>query len=56
MTACRIRAHLDGIVASVHHRLSNSRLEGINAKIRLIDKRAYGHRNYESSPIYFSSR
>ena len=46
--ARRIRAHFDGIVASVHHGLSNSRLEGINAKIRLINKRGYGHPNYES--------
>jgi transposase len=46
--ARRIRAHFDGIIASVHHGLSNSRLEGINAKIRLINKRGYGHPNYES--------
>jgi transposase len=46
--ARRIRAHFDGIVASVRHGLSNSRLEGINAKIRLINKRGYGHPNYES--------
>jgi transposase len=46
--AQRIRAHFKGIVASVHHGLSNSRLEGINAKIRLINKRGYGHPNYQS--------
>jgi transposase len=46
--ATRIRAHFDGIVASVEHGLSNSRLEGINAKIRLINKRGYGHPNHES--------
>jgi transposase len=38
-----IRRHFDGIVNAVEHRLSNSRLEGINAKIRLINKRGYGH-------------
>ena len=36
--ARRIRRHFDGIVAAVEHGLSNSRLEGINAKIRLINK------------------
>lgn len=46
--ARRIRAHFDGIVAAVEHGLSNSRLEGINAKIRLINKRGYGHPNAES--------
>jgi transposase len=46
--ARRIRVHFDGIVASVELGLSNSRLEGINAKIRLINKRGYGHPNYES--------
>ena len=43
--ARRIRAHFDGIVASVEHGLSNNRLEGINAKIRLINRRGYGHPN-----------
>jgi transposase len=37
--------HFDGIVAAVEHGLSNSRLEGINAKIRLINRRGYGHPN-----------
>jgi len=46
--ARRIRAHFDGIVASVHHGLSNSRLEGINAKIRLIQRRRYGFRNLDA--------
>ena len=41
--ARQIRRHFDGIVAAVEHGLSNSRLEGINAKIRLINKRGYGH-------------
>lgn len=43
--ARRLRRHFDGIVAAVEHGLSNSRLEGINAKIRLINKRGYGHPN-----------
>jgi transposase len=41
--ARQIRKHFDGIVAAVEHGLSNSRLEGINAKIRLINRRGYGH-------------
>jgi transposase len=41
--ARQIRRHFDGIVNAVEHRLSNSRLEGINAKIRLINRRGYGH-------------
>ena len=41
--ARQIRKHFDGIVNAVEHRLSNSRLEGINAKIRLINRRGYGH-------------
>jgi transposase len=46
--ARRIRKHFDGIVAAVEHGLSNSRLEGINAKIRLINRRGYGHPNATS--------
>jgi transposase len=41
--AHQLRRHFDGIVAAVQHGLSNSRLEGINAKIRLINRRGYGH-------------
>ncbi len=39
----RIRSHFDGIIAAVEWGLSNSRLEGINSKIRLINRRAHGH-------------
>lgn len=38
-----VRAHFDGIVAAVELGLSNSRLEGIASKIRLINHRGYGH-------------
>ena len=41
----QLRKHFDGIVAAIHEGLSNSRLEGINAKIRLINRRGYGHRS-----------
>jgi len=38
-----IRAHRAGILAAVELGLSNSKLEGINSKIRLINHRGYGH-------------
>ena len=43
--ARRIRHHFDGIIAAITHRLSNSRIEGINAGIRLIQRRAHGYAN-----------
>ena len=43
--ARQLRRHFEGIVAAVEHGLSNSRLEGINAKIRLINRRGFGHPN-----------
>ena len=41
--ARRIQKHFDEIIAAVELGLSNSRLEGINAKIRVIQRRGYGH-------------
>jgi transposase len=38
-----IRAHRDGILAAVELGLSNSKLEGLNSKIRLINHRGFGH-------------
>jgi transposase len=38
-----LRAHRDDIVAAVDLGLSNSKLEGLNSKIRLINHRGYGH-------------
>ena len=46
--ARQFRRHFDGIVAAVEWDLSNSRLEGINAKIRLINRRGYGHHSPQS--------
>lgn len=43
--ARRIGHHFDGIIASVHMRLSNSLVEGLNAGIRLIQRRAHGYTN-----------
>jgi transposase len=38
-----IRAHRERIVAAAELGLSNSKLEGLNSKIRLINHRGYGH-------------
>ena len=43
-----IRHNLDGIIAAVELDLSNSRLEGINGKIRLIQRRGYGYHSVDS--------
>lgn len=52
--ARQLRTNFEGIVAAVELGLSNSRLEGINARIRLIQRRGYGHHSAESlaSMIY----
>lgn len=42
--ARRIRKHHTGITNAVTYGLSNSRVEGINSKIRLINNRAHGHK------------
>ena len=44
----RVRNHFDGIVAAVEWGLSNSRVEGVNAKIRLINNRAHGHQSVDA--------
>jgi transposase len=41
--AKRVRNHFEGILAAVDLGLSNSRLEGLNSKIRVIQRRGYGH-------------
>ena len=38
-----LRKHRDSIIAAVDLGLSNSKLEGLNSKIRLINHRGYGH-------------
>jgi transposase len=43
--ARKIDRNFEGIVNTVRLGFSNSRLEGINAKIRLINRRGYGHPN-----------
>ena len=49
-----IRANRQRILNAVELGLSNSKLEGLNSKIRLINHRGYGHRSLESlkSMIY----
>ena len=38
-----VRKHRASILAAVDLALSNSKLEGLNSKIRLINHRGYGH-------------
>ena len=38
-----VRANRDRILAAIELGLSNSKLEGLNSKIRLINHRGYGH-------------
>jgi transposase len=40
-----VRSNRDRILAAVELGLSNSKLEGLNSKIRLINHRGYGHRS-----------
>jgi transposase len=46
--ATTIRRQFDGIIAAIELGLSNSRLEGINSKIRLIQRRGHGHHTAEA--------
>jgi transposase len=41
--ARRINKHFNGILAAIEHQLANALAENINARIRLINKRGYGH-------------
>jgi len=43
LLARQLRRHFDRVVAAVEWGLSNSRLEGINGKIRVIQRRGYGY-------------
>ena len=43
LLAKRLEEHAEGVAASVAWGLSNSRLEGINQKVRLIIRRGYGY-------------
>jgi transposase len=43
-----VREHRTGILAAVQLGLSNSRLEGTNSKIRIINHRGYGHHSVKA--------
>ena len=47
-TARTIRKHLDDIVAYVRFRFTNSTAEGLNNKVRLLTRRAYGFHSAEA--------
>lgn len=50
----RLQEHFEAIIAAVEHGISNALIEGINAKIRLINARGYGHHSAQTltSMIY----
>ena len=48
LLARSIKNNFEGIVSAVERGLSNSRLEGVNSRIRLIQRRGYGYRSIES--------
>jgi len=50
-----MKVHLEKIMNYFAHRITNARAEGINSKISLIEKMAYGFRNKEhlKTAIYF---
>jgi transposase len=50
----RLHEHFDAIIAAVELGISNALIEGINAKIRLINARGYGHHSAQTltSMIY----
>jgi transposase len=50
----RLREHFEAVIAAVELGISNALIEGINAKIRLINARGYGHHSAQTltSMIY----
>lgn len=50
-----MKVHIDCILNYFTHRITNARAEGINSKIALIEKMAFGYRNKEhlKTAIYF---
>ena len=43
-----VRKHRERILAAIELNFSNSKLEGLNSKIRLINHRGYGHHSAEA--------
>ncbi|MDP9120033.1 MAG: transposase [Acidobacteriota bacterium] len=37
-----LRSHFEGVLAYIRHRLTNGLVEGLNNKLRLVSRRAYG--------------
>ena len=50
-----MRVHIEKILNYFTHHITNARAEGINSKILLIEKMAFGYRNREhlKAAIYF---
>jgi transposase len=44
----KIRRHMDAIIATVTHQISNARVEATNNKIKLTIRMAYGFRNIDN--------
>ena len=55
IVAKMMRMHIDKILNYFTHRITNAKPEGINSKIALIEKMAYGFRSrgYLKTAIYF---
>lgn len=47
--AATVRKHRDGILAAIRYRLSNGLIEGLNNKVRLIIRRAYGFHSADAA-------
>ena len=47
--AATVRKHRNGILAAVRHGLSNGLIEGLNNKVRLIIRRAYGFHSADAA-------
>ena len=56
--AKRLQVYFDAVIAAIELGISNALIEGINAKIRLINARGYGHHSAQalSSMIYLCRR
>ena len=54
----RLQVYFEAVLAAVELGLSNALIEGINAKIRLINARGYGHHSAQTltSMIYLTAR
>ena len=54
--AKRLQVYFDAVIAAIELGISNALIEGINAKIRLINARGYGHHSAQTltSMIYLS--